>query len=73
VEHFQTAVSFIQARMGIAFFPSSVKDFVPEGVVLRPPNFSIASMDTFALWSAGNLDPHILRVVNLLKEIREDL
>jgi DNA-binding transcriptional LysR family regulator len=73
VEHFQTAVSLIQARMGVAFFPSSVKDFVPEGVVLRPPSFSIVPMDTFALWSAGNLDPLILRVVNVLKEIRKDL
>jgi DNA-binding transcriptional LysR family regulator len=73
VEHFQTAVSLIQARMGVAYFPSSVKGFVPEGVVLRPPSFSIAPMDTFALWSAGNLDPLILRVVNLLKEIRKDL
>jgi DNA-binding transcriptional LysR family regulator len=73
VEHFQTAVSLIKAHMGIAFFPSSVKDFVPEGVVLRPPSFSIAPMETFALWSAGNLDPLVLRVVNLLKEIRKDL
>jgi DNA-binding transcriptional LysR family regulator len=73
VEHFQTAVSLTKARMGIAFLPSSAKDFVPEGIVLRPPSFSIAPMDTFALWSAGNPDPLLRRVLSLLKEIRKDL
>jgi LysR family hca operon transcriptional activator len=73
VEHFQTAVSLTKARMGIAFLPSSAKDFVPEGIVLRPPSFSIAPLDTFALWSRGNVDPLIHRVLNLLKEVRRDL
>jgi DNA-binding transcriptional LysR family regulator len=73
VEHFQAAVSLVKARMGIAFLPSSARDFVPEGVVLRPPSFSIAPLDTFALWSAGNLDPLLWRVLSLLKEISKDL
>ena len=73
VEHFQTAVALTKARAGCAFLPSSAKDFVPEGVVLRPPSFSIAPLDTFALWSRGNVDPLIHRVLNLLKEVSGDL
>jgi len=60
VEHFQTAVA-TKARAGCAFLPSSAKNFVPEDVVLRPPSFSIAPLDTFALWSCGNVDPLIRR------------
>jgi LysR family transcriptional regulator, hca operon transcriptional activator len=73
VEHFQTAVALTMARAGFAFLPSSAKDFVPEGVVLRPPSFSIAPLDTFALWSRGNLDPLVQRVLRILEEIRMDL
>jgi DNA-binding transcriptional LysR family regulator len=73
VEHFHTAMSLTKARMGVAFLPSSAKDFVPEGVVLRPPSFSIAPLDTFALWPTGNPDPLIRRVLSILKEIKKDL
>ncbi len=72
-EHFQTAVNLTNARVGFAFLPSSAKDFVPDGVVLRTPAFSIGPLDTFALWSRGNVDPLIHRVLGLLKEIREEL
>jgi len=73
VEHFQTAVNLTKTRTGIAFLPSSAKEFVPEGIVLRPPSFSIAPLDTFALWSRGNVDPLVQRVLRLLKEIKKEL
>ena len=72
VEHFQTAVALTKARVGCAFLPSSAKEFVPEGVVLRPPSCSIAPLETFALWSRGNVDQLIHRVLNLLKEVSAD-
>jgi hypothetical protein len=49
-EHFQTAVNLTNARVGFAFLPASAKGFVPDGVVLRTPDFSIGPLDTFALW-----------------------
>jgi DNA-binding transcriptional LysR family regulator len=73
VEHFQTAVALTNARAGCAFFPFSAQNLVPEGVVLRPPNFSIGPLETFALWSRGNVDPLIHRVLSLLKEISRGL
>ena len=73
VEHFQTGVNLTNARAGIMFLPSSAKDFVPDGVVLRTPGFSIGSLDTFALWSRGNVDPLVHRVLSLLKEVRKEL
>src|ERR1700730_2683101 len=73
VEHFHTAVALTMARAGFAFLPYWAKNLVPEGVVLRPPSFSIAPLDTFALWSRGNVDPLIQRVLSLFKEIRRDL
>jgi DNA-binding transcriptional LysR family regulator len=73
VEHFQTAAALTMARAGFAFLPASAKSFVPEGVVLCPPSFSISPLDTFALWSTGNPDPLIQRVLSLLKGIRRDL
>jgi len=36
-EHFQTGVNLTKARAGYMFLPSSAKDFVPDGVVLRTP------------------------------------
>jgi DNA-binding transcriptional LysR family regulator len=72
-EHFQTAVNLTKARVGYVFLPSSAKDFVPDGVVLRTPGFSIGPLDTFALWSRGNVDPLIHRVLSLLKEIKKEL
>lgn len=72
-EHFQTGVNLTKARVGYMFLPSSAKDFVPDGVVLRPPGFSIGPLDTFALWSRGNVDPLIHRVLSLLKEIKGEL
>jgi DNA-binding transcriptional LysR family regulator len=73
VEHFETAVALTMARAGFAFLPYWAKNFVPKGVVLRPPSFSIRPLDTFALWSRGNVDPLVQRVLSLLKEIRKDL
>ena len=73
VEHFQTAVALTMSGTGFAFLPSSAKNFVPEGVVLRPPSFSIRPLDTFALWSRRNADPLIQRVLGLLKEVSRDL
>jgi len=73
VEHFHTAVTLIMARAGFAFLPYWARNVIPQGVVLRPPRFSIAPLDTFALWSTGNPDPLIRRVVSILKEIRKDL
>ena len=73
VEHYQTGINLIRARAGIAFLPYSAKDFVPDGVVLRTPGFSIGPLDTFALWSRGNPDPLVHRVLSLLKEVRKDL
>jgi hypothetical protein len=49
------------------------KDFVPDGVVLRTPGFSIAPLDMFALWSRGNVDPLVHRILSLLKEIKREL
>jgi DNA-binding transcriptional LysR family regulator len=72
-EHFQTAVNLTNARVGFAFLPASAKDFVPDGVVLRSPGFSIEPLDTFALWSRGNVDPLIHRVLTLLQEVRNEL
>lgn len=73
VEHFQTAVALTMARAGFAFLPYWAKHSVPEGVVLRPPGFSIRPLETYALWSRGNADPLIQRVLSLLKGIRRDL
>jgi DNA-binding transcriptional LysR family regulator len=73
VEHFHTAVALTMSRAGFAFLPSSAKNFVPQGVVLRPPSFSIRPLETFALWSRGNVDPLIQRILRLLKEIKRDL
>ena len=73
VEHFQTAVALTMARAGFAFLPYWAKSLVPEGVVLRPPSFSIRPLETYALWSRGNVDPLIQRVLSLFKEIRRDL
>src|ERR1700751_571980 len=67
VEHFQTAVALTMARAGFAFLPSSASNFLPEGVVLRPPSFSIAPLVTFALWSRGNLDPLVRRMLRILE------
>jgi DNA-binding transcriptional LysR family regulator len=72
-EHFQTAVNLTNARVGFAFLPASAKGFVPDGVVLRTPDFSIGPLDTFALWSRGNADPLVHRVLSLLKEIKKEL
>ena len=72
-EHFETAVNLINARVGFAFLPASAKGFVPEGVVLRTPDFSIGPLDTFALWSRGNTDPLVHRVLGVLKEIKREL
>ena len=73
VEHFHTAVALTMARAGFAFLPYWAKNFVPEGVVLRSPSFSIRPLETFALWSRGNADPLVQRVLSLLKEIKRDL
>ena len=67
VEHFHTAVALTMARAGFAFLPYGAKNFVPEGVVLRSPSFSIRPLETFALWSRGNVDPLVQRVLSLLK------
>jgi DNA-binding transcriptional LysR family regulator len=72
-EHFQTGVNLTKARVGFMFLPSSAKDFVPDGVVLRTPGFSIGPLDTFALWSSGNVDPLVHRVLSLLREVRKEL
>jgi DNA-binding transcriptional LysR family regulator len=72
-EHFQTGVNLTKARVGYMFLPSSARDFVPDGVVLRTPGFSIGSLDTFALWSRGNVDPLVHRVLSLLKEVKREL
>jgi DNA-binding transcriptional LysR family regulator len=72
-EHFQTGVNLTKARAGYMFLPSSAKDFVPDGVVLRTPGFSIGPLDTFALWSRGNVDPLVHSVLSLLKEIKMEL
>ena len=72
-EHFQTGVNLTKARVGFMFLPSSAKDFVPDGVVLRTPGFSIGPLDTFALWSRGNVDPLVHRILSLLKEIKREL
>jgi DNA-binding transcriptional LysR family regulator len=72
-EHFQTGVNLTRARVGIMFLPSSAKDFVPDGVLLRTPSFSIGPLDTFALWSSGNVDPLVHRVLSLLREVRKEL
>jgi DNA-binding transcriptional LysR family regulator len=73
VEHFQTAVALTMARTGFAFLPYWAKSFVPEGIVLRPPSFSIRPLETFALWSRGNVDPLVQRVLRLLREIKKEL
>jgi DNA-binding transcriptional LysR family regulator len=72
-EHFQTGVNLTKARVGFMFLPSSAKDFVPDGVVLRTPGFSIGPLDTFALWSRGNVDPLVNRVLSLLRDVRKEL
>jgi hypothetical protein len=43
-----------------------------DSVVLRTPGFSIGPLDTFALWSRGNVDPFIHRVLSLIKEIKRE-
>jgi DNA-binding transcriptional LysR family regulator len=73
VEHFHTAVALTMASAGFAFLPYWSKNFVPEGVVLRSPSFPIRPLETFALWSRGNVDPLVHRILSLLKEIKRDL
>ena len=65
-EHYQSAVNLTKARVGFVFLPSSAKDFVHDGVVLRTPGFSIGPLDTFARWSRGNVDPLVDRILSLL-------
>jgi DNA-binding transcriptional LysR family regulator len=72
-EHFQTGVNLTKARVGYMFLPSSAKDFVPDGVVLRTPGLSIGPLDTFALWSRGNVEPLVHRILSLLKEVKREL
>ena len=72
-EHFQTGVNLTRARVGVMFLPSSAKNFVPDAVVLRTPGFSIGQLETFALWSRGNVDPLVHRVLGLLKDVRKEL
>jgi DNA-binding transcriptional LysR family regulator len=72
-EHFQTGVNLTRARVGIMFLPSSAKDFVLDAVVLRTPGISIGPLDTFALWTRGNVDPLVHRVLSLLKEVGKEL
>lgn len=72
VEHFHTAMALTMARAGFAFLPYWAKNFVPEGVVLRPPSFSIRPLETFALWSQGNVDRLVQRVLSLLREVKRD-
>ncbi|WP_263367917.1 LysR substrate-binding domain-containing protein [Edaphobacter bradus] len=72
-EHFQTGVNLTRAGVGIMFLPASAKDFVPDAVVLRTPGFSIGPLDTFALWSRGNVDPLVHRVLSVLKEVGNEL
>jgi hypothetical protein len=69
---------WLEARTGdpcraYMFLPASAKDFVPDGVVLRTPGFSIGPLDTFALWSSASIDPLVHRVVSLLKEVKKEL
>ena len=73
VEHFQTAVALTKAHAGFAFLPYGARKFVPEDIVLRPPSFSIRPLETFALWSRGNVDPLVQRVLRLLKVIKKEL
>ena len=72
-EHFQTGINLTKARVGYMFLPSSAKGFVPDGVVLRTPGFSIGPLETFALWSRGNVDPLVHRVISLLRQIKREL
>ena len=72
-EHFQTGINLTKARVGYMFLPSSARDFVPDGVVIRTPGFSIGPLDTFALWSRGSADPLVHRILSLLKEIKRQL
>ena len=73
VEHFHTAMALTMARAGFAFLPYGARNFVPDGVVLRPPGFSIRTLETYAMWSSGTVDPLVQRVLSLFKEIRRDL
>jgi len=46
-EHFQTGINLTKARVGYMFLPSSARDLVPDGVMLRTPGFSIGQLETF--------------------------
>jgi len=46
-EHFQTGINLTKARVGYMFLPSSARDLVPDGVMLRTPGFSIGRLETF--------------------------
>jgi hypothetical protein len=72
-EHFQTGGQPYRGPRGIYVPSIFCEDFVPDGVVLRTPGFSIGPLDTFALWSRGNVDPLVHRVLSLLKEIKKEL
>jgi hypothetical protein len=65
-------VALNKARAGFTFLPYWAKNFVPEGR-LTFAEFSIRPLDTFALWSRGNVDPLVQRVISVLKEIKRDL
>jgi hypothetical protein len=69
-EHFQTAVNLTNARVGFAFLPVSAKTLFPMGSCCELQIFSIGPLDTFALWSRGNVDALVHRILSLLKEIR---
>ena len=72
VEHYQTAVALTMARAGFAFLPASARNFLPDGVILRAPSFAIRPLETFALWSRGNIDPLVQRVLSILRETKKD-
>src|SRR5215469_16977462 len=72
-EHFHTGGQPYKGPRRIYVPSIFCKDFVPDGVVLRPPGFSSGPLDTFALWSRGNVDPLIHRVLGLLNDVRKEL
>ena len=70
VEHVQTAMALAAANAGFALVPESANRLSPRGVIFRPLNAVVPKFETVALWLRGSTDPLVMRVLEILRQIR---
>jgi DNA-binding transcriptional LysR family regulator len=72
IEHVQTAIALAAAGAGFAFVPESADKFWHRGVIFRPLDAVVPKLETVALWSRGNADPLVRRVLEILRNCHAD-